>query len=78
MKATYREVKDLIDNTEWTDSAFKKGQQPRIYQTGYFTPSNANWSYQIGIAEGNDGLVYEIVTVFGEVKGYRRTWVEAN
>lgn len=75
MKATYREIKDLIDNTDWTDGAFGEKDQPRIHQTGYFSPRNANWAYQVGVARGLDGNVYEVVTVFGEVKGYSRIWV---
>lgn len=70
-KASYKDVKNIIDNTEWDDRAFKRNEQPYNREIAYYTPSNANWSYRIGIARGNDNYIYETVTVFGVVRGYR-------
>lgn len=77
MKATYREVKELIDYTDWENQkAFKKGDQPiSVHRTGYFAPSGANWAYQFGITRGRDGKVYEVVTVFGEVRGFQQIYL---
>lgn len=77
MKALYREVKELI---KWgAENQEILGKQPHIYQTGYFTPSNANWSYVIGFTNYN-GQDYEVVTQFGEVIGASKAYLpkEAN
>ena len=65
----------MVDNTDWKDGAFDKKDQPRVHRTGYFASQGANWAYQFGIAKGKDGNTYEVVTVFGEVKGYQRVWL---
>lgn len=46
------------------------GTQPSAHIIAYFTPSQANWSYQIGIVEYNNNF-YEVVLVFGEVRAVR-------
>lgn len=72
MKATYREVKDLI---KWgKENPTILGKQPRIFQTGYFTPSSANWSYIIGLTNIN-GQDYEVVTQFGAIVGSRLAYM---
>lgn len=70
-KAKYSDIKRIIDNTNWDNKAFAKGEQPYNREIAYYAPSGNNWAYRIGIAIGSDGDVYEIVTVFGEVKGFR-------
>ena len=51
----HKECKDLI------------GTQPSIMQYGYYTPSQANWSYILGYVKYNNNI-YKVVTVFGEVR----------
>ena len=46
------------------------GTQPSAHIIAYFTPSQANWSYQIGVVEYNNNF-YEVVLVFGEVRAVR-------
>ncbi len=75
MKATYREIKDIIKYTDWENGAFTSDDQPRTHRIGYYQPSGANWAYQVGIATGKDGNTYEVVTVFGQVNGYERVWL---
>lgn len=73
MKATYKEVKQLIDNTYWDNKAFDgDNNQPFVDELSYYSPSNANWAYRIGVAKGSDDVMYLVVTVFGEVRGYRK------
>lgn len=43
------------------------GSQPNIQQYGYYTPSQANWSYILGYLKYNNSI-YKVVTVFGEVR----------
>lgn len=85
--ATYKEVKQL---QEWgkDDEVISKlmsqdMKQPSIFGTGYFHPSNANWSWEIGLVK-IDGTVYEVLTQFGTVRGgrpvympeYDKEWLE--
>ena len=72
MKATYQEVKQLIDNTNWNNKTFSKKSQPFLDELGYFSPASANWAYRLGIAKGEDNNFYYVVTVYGEVKGFRK------
>ena len=73
MKATYKEIKQLIDNTNWDyNEAFTKRSQPDIDELGYFAPSGANWAYRLGIAKGEDDKLYFVCTVFGQIKGFRK------
>ena len=48
--------------------------QPRIYTTGYYTPSNANWSWEFGLVK-IDGITYELLTRFGQVGGGREIYI---
>ena len=76
MKSTYKEIKELIDRTDWTAGAFRVGDQPtNVHALGYFTPASSNWSYRLGVARGRDGNVYHVVTVYGVVKGFERIWL---
>lgn len=43
------------------------GTSPSITEIAYYTPSQANWSYIIGLLMV-DGLVYKVVTLFGQIK----------
>ena len=69
-KATYKQIRDLIDNTEWDTGVFSKDQQVNGEQIAYFSPASSNWAYRIELVTKN-GLVYEVVTVYGGVYGYR-------
>lgn len=55
--------------TRFADEKMAKlyNTQPSVYEIAYYTPSNANWSYRIGLVEV-DGLLYKVVTVFGAIK----------
>lgn len=46
------------------------GTQPSTHIIAYFTPSSANWSYQVGIVRYKRDF-YEAVLVFGEVRAVR-------
>lgn len=73
MQAKYSEVKQLIDRTNWDNKVFEgKNEQPFIDELGIFSPANNNWSYRFGIAKGSDDQLYYVVTVYGQVRGYRR------
>lgn len=73
MKATYKEIKHLIDYTNKENKVFEgANSQPYVDELGYFSPMSANWAYRVGIAEGTDEQLYLVVTVYGEVKGYRK------
>lgn len=72
MKATYKEVKQLIDNTYWDDKAFIGNEQPYVDELGYYSPASANWAYRLGIAKSATGDMYYVVTVFGQIRGYRK------
>ena len=69
-KASYKDIKNLIDKTEWEKNIFGKDEQVNGYQIAYFSPSSANWAYRIEIVKRNNRF-YEVITVFGGVKGYR-------
>lgn len=58
----YEDIKDLI------------GTQPHAHCIAYYTPSQANWSYRIELVKYNDN-VYEVVTVFSEVKAAMPIWL---
>jgi len=70
-KAKYSDIKLIIEHTNWNYKAFAKGEHPYTRDLASYAPSNANWSYRLGIALGADGNVYEVVTAFGGVEGYR-------
>lgn len=57
---------------EYADEEAKEliGTQPSTHIVAYFTPSQANWSYQVGIVNYK-GNAYEVVLVFGEVRAVR-------
>lgn len=72
MKAKYSDVKHLRDNTNWDNKVFEgDNSQPFVDEYAYFAPSDTNWCYRFGIAKGIDNKLYHVVTVYGEVKGYR-------
>lgn len=72
VKTKYRDVKAIYNwyeeygqNNE--DCKALVGTQPSVLQYGYFTPSQANWSYILGYVKYNNNI-YKVVTVFGEVR----------
>lgn len=79
MKTTYTAVRakyaDVQAIFNWYEEYGQKqaeckeliGSQPSIQQYGYYTPSQANWSYILGYVKYNNN-VYKVVTVFGEVR----------
>lgn len=73
IKCKYQDIKDIYDWCEkYADDEAKEliGTQPSTHLTAYFTPSQANWAYQIGIVHYK-GNAYECVLVFGEVRAVR-------
>lgn len=46
--------------------------QPSVYDIAYYTPSQANWCYKIGLVSV-DGEIYKVITVFGHVKAVMPT-----
>ena len=73
MKCKYSDIKAIY---EWCDKYADEearqliGTQPSCHIVAYYTPSQANWSYQVGIVKYNASY-YEAVLVFGEVKAVR-------
>ena len=70
IKCKYSDIKAIYDWCErYADAEAKEliGTQPSTHIIGYFTPSNANWCYQVGILTYK-GNAYEVVLVFGEVR----------
>ena len=72
-KTTAKDVKMLQqwgNDNEVVKGLIDKGAQPNVFLTGYYSPSQANWSWQIGIAKiGNS--YYELLLRFGSVEGGR-------
>ena len=61
---------------EFADDKAKElvGKQLQIRGIAYYTPSNANWSYTIGMVKvGNN--TYDVVTRFGEILALRLTQI---
>lgn len=73
MQCKYSDIKAIYD---WCDKyADEKareliGTQPSTHIIAYFTPSSANWAYQVGIV-AYKGNIYEVVLIFGEVRAVR-------
>lgn len=73
IKCKYADIKAIYDWCEkYADDEAREliGTQPSTHIIAYFTPSNANWSYQVGILTYK-GNAYECVLVFGEVRAVR-------
>lgn len=73
IKCKYSDIKAIYDwCDQYADDEAREliGTQPSTHIVAYYTPSQANWSYQVGLVmyEGN---MYEVVLVFGEVKAVR-------
>lgn len=78
-KTTYKRIKWLTES-EWSQDVrdvFGNFQPSLLIETGYYTPSQANWSYIVGIV-ALDGKLYEVVTRFGSVEGGRELQFEHN
>ena len=79
-KATAKQVKDLIrwgnEHAEISEM-IKAEYQPVGSTIAYFMPSQANWSWQIGIYTV-DGTTYELLTRFGSVEGGRELYQTEN
>lgn len=79
-KAKASDVKALIN---WgkehpvISHMIRAGLQPSGHVLAYYAPSQANWSYQIGIYTVN-GKLYELVTRFGSVEGGRALYTYNN
>lgn len=73
IKCKYKDIKDIF---EWCDKYADEeaweliGTQPSTHIVAYFTPSQTNWSYQVGIVKYKQNF-YECVLVFGEVRAVR-------
>lgn len=73
IKCKYSDIKAIYDWCEkYADDEARDliGTQPSAHIIAYFTPSNANWSYQVGIVKYKQNF-YEAVLVFGEVRAVR-------
>lgn len=73
MKCKYKDIKEIYDWCEqYADDHAKSliGTQPSCHIIAYFTPAQANWSYQIGLVM-LEQVAYEVVLVFGQVKAVR-------
>lgn len=73
MKCKYSDIKAVYDWCDkFADNEAREliGTQPSAHIIAYYTPSQANWSYQLGIVKYNASY-YEVVLVFGEVKAVR-------
>lgn len=72
-KASAKDVKMLQkwgENDEEIKQMIAKGFQPVGHVSAYWMPSQANWSWQIGVYTV-DGVLYELLTRFGSVEGGR-------
>ena len=73
IKCKYSDIKAIYDWCDkYADDEARQliGTQPSAHIIAYFTPSQANWSYQIGIVNYKNNF-YEVVLVFGEVRAVR-------
>lgn len=73
IKCKYSDIKEIYDwYKRFADEKLASyyDLQPNIHQTAYYTPSQANWSYCLGVVM-LDGQVYDVVTVFGSIKALR-------
>lgn len=73
IKCKYSDIKAIYEwYGKYADEHAKSliGTQPSCHIMAYYTPSQANWCYQVGLVNV-DGVAYEVVLVFGEVKAVR-------
>ena len=73
IKCKYSDIKAIFEWSEkYADDEARQliGTQPSCHITAYYTPSGANWAYQVGIVKYNANF-YEVVLVFGEVRAVR-------
>lgn len=77
VKCKYADIKAIFKWCErYADSEAREllGKQPSTHIVAYYTPSQANWSYQIGLVSYK-GNFYECVLVFGEIRAVRLTYI---
>lgn len=74
MQCKFRDIKLIYDwcekyGKDYSEDMYNlKGKSiDNITQIAYYTPSQANWSYIVGILM-IDGCIYKVVTVFGQIK----------
>lgn len=75
-KAKNSDVKMLIkwgNENPKISHMIRTGLQPSGHVLAYYMPSQANWSWQIGIYIVN-GELYELLTRFGSVEGGRKIY----
>ena len=73
LKCKYSDIKAIYDCCEkYADPMAKEllGKQLSTHEVAYYTPSQANWSYHLGLVKVNS-RVYEVVEVFGAIKAVR-------
>lgn len=73
VECKYRDIKAIYNWCEkYADDEAREliGKQPSVHNIAYFTPSNANWAYQVGLVKYKNNF-YEVVLVFGEVRAVR-------
>ena len=75
IKCKYSDIKAIYEwYKRYADDKMAQlyNTQPSTYTIAYYTPSQANWSYEIGLV-CIDGETYKVVTVFGQVKAVMPT-----
>lgn len=73
MQCKYSNIKQIYDWCEqYADDEAKQliGTHASFHFIAYFTPSQANWSYQVGVLKYNNNY-YECVAVFGIIRAVR-------
>lgn len=66
-KYKYKDIKAIKECTPAELRGKGTHELEKYIQVGYFHPSAANWSYQVGVTEYNDRLI-EVVSLFGWIK----------
>lgn len=73
IKCKYSDIKAVYDWCEkYADDMAKEliGKQLALHEVAYFTPSQANWAYRLGVVKV-DSRLYEVVEVFGTIKAVK-------
>lgn len=76
-RATAKDVRDLQrwgKDDEVVARLMADQEQPPTHNIAYFSPSQTNWSWQIGLVNVQ-GKTYELLTRFGVVEGGRQIYL---
>lgn len=66
-KYTYKEIKEIINNTPKAIKGINIGAMKKQCYSGYFHKSTANWSYQVYYVESCEEIT-PVVVVFGQIQ----------